>query len=140
MLGKNIASKELSCEKYLRRIPEAALNTDSNTVACCKLRIRKRVRSRLELLKDEQRRYEEQELGTKQKEKTIGEVVEKVALWRKMYAGFKDEKDEVVRMDLETAAKEIGIVKKTLDDYLLQIRNGKRFGFNFQKRFQEKIG
>ena len=37
-------------------------------------------------------------------------------------------------MDLVTSANEIGIVKKTLDDYLLQIRNGKRYGFNFQKR------
>jgi hypothetical protein len=32
------------------------------------------------------------------------------------------------------------VIKKTLDDYLLQIRNGKRYGFNFQKRKDEKIG
>lgn len=43
-------------------------------------------------------------------------------------------------MDLDTSAAEIGIVKKTLDDYLLQIRNGKRYGFNFHKRRTEKIG
>jgi len=43
-------------------------------------------------------------------------------------------------MDLDSSATEIGIVKKTLDDYLLQIRNGKRYGFNFHKRRNEKIG
>lgn len=67
-------------------------------------------------------------------------MVEKVALWRKLYTGFIDEKNEVVHMDLDTSATEIGIVKKTLDDYLLQIRNGKRYGFNFHKRRGEKIG
>lgn len=43
-------------------------------------------------------------------------------------------------MDLDASANEIGIVKKTLDDYLLQIRNGKRYGFNFHKRRSDKIG
>lgn len=66
--------------------------------------------------------------------------MEKVALWRKLYTGFIDEKNEVVHMDLDTSATEIGIVKKTLDDYLLQIRNGKRYGFNFHKRRSDKIG
>jgi hypothetical protein len=43
-------------------------------------------------------------------------------------------------MDLDASATQIGIVKKTLDDYLLQIRNGKRYGFNFHKRRFDKIG
>lgn len=63
-----------------------------------------------------------------------------MALWRKLYTGFQDEKDEVVHYELEDAANHVGVIKKTLDDYLLQIRNGKRFGFNFQKRKNEKIG
>ncbi len=66
--------------------------------------------------------------------------MEKVALWRKLYTGFLDEKGEAVHMDLDTSAAEIGIVKKTLDDYLLQIRNGKRYGFNFHKLRMERIG
>jgi len=37
---------------------------------------------------------------TKQKEKTISEVVEKVALWRKLYTGFLNEAGEIVHMDL----------------------------------------
>ena len=46
----------------------------------------------------------------------------------------------MAHLELEKAAEEIGVVKKTLDDYLLQIRNGKRFGFNFHKLKNEKIG
>lgn len=76
---------------------------------------------------------------SKQKEKTISEVVEKVALWRKFYTGFIND-GELVHLDLDSAAIEIGIVKKTLDDYLLQIRNGKRYGFNFHKQKNNKIG
>ena len=67
-------------------------------------------------------------------------MIEKVALWRKLYTGFVNEKGEFVHMDLDSSAAEIGIVKKTLDDYLLQIRNGKRYGFNFHKRSADKIG
>jgi hypothetical protein len=59
-----------------------------------KLRFRKKVGSRLDLLKEEQRlKYndiEQESRPSKQKEKTISEVVEKVALWRKLYTGFID--------------------------------------------------
>jgi hypothetical protein len=34
----------------------------------------------------------------------------------------------------------VGIAKKTLDDYLLQIRNGKKYGFNFNEKVNAKIG
>lgn len=38
------------------------------------------------------------------------------------------------------AAEDVGIAKKTLDDYLLQIRNGKKYGFNFNDKFNNRIG
>jgi hypothetical protein len=41
---------------------------------------------------------------------------------------------------LEQAANEVGIAKKTLDDYLLQIRCGKKYGFNFNANVEGKIG
>lgn len=56
------------------------------------------------------------------KERKIGEVVEKVALWRRLYTGFFDENSKFVSMTLDQAANKVGISKKTLDDYLLQIR------------------
>ena len=98
----------------------------------------------IEALIDEQReRYddvEDEKTNKGQKEKKIGEVVEKVALWRKFYTGFYDEAGNYIQKPLESAAQEVGIAKKTLDDYLLQIRNGKKYGFNFNEKFNSKIG
>ena len=82
----------------------------------------------------------EEQKTSKQKEKKIGEVVEKVALWRRFYTGFYDEKGEYVQKPLEQAATEVGVAKKTLDDYLLQIRCGKKYGFNFNANVMCKIG
>jgi hypothetical protein len=79
-------------------------------------------------------------MGKGQKEKKVGEVVEKVALWRKFYSGFYDESGNFVHKQLEVAAQHVGVAKKTLDDYLLQIRNGKKYGFNFNEKSNAKIG
>lgn len=43
-------------------------------------------------------------------------------------------------MSLVDAAAKIGISKKSLDDYLLQLRFGKKFGFNFELHKYDKIG
>jgi hypothetical protein len=69
--------------------------------------MRKKAKSKLELLLEEQNnKYVEVDdinigrgnygdaphaTAGKQKEKSIGEVIEKVALWRKLYAGFTSE-------------------------------------------------
>jgi hypothetical protein len=34
----------------------------------------------------------------------------------------------------------VGISKKSLDDYLFQIRFGYRYGFNFNEYYNEKVG
>ena len=67
-------------------------------------------------------------------------MVEKVALWRKFYTGFYDETGNYIQKQLDVAAEDVGIAKKTLDDYLLQIRNGKKYGFNFNDKFNNRIG
>jgi hypothetical protein len=84
-----------------------------------------------------------QELGIKTrraKERRIGSVIKKVYMWRKLYAGFQDDKGRNVKLTLEDAAKTVGISKKSLDDYLTQLRNGKNLGFNFNKHQNDKIG
>lgn len=43
-------------------------------------------------------------------------------------------------MTLEDAAKYVHISKKSLDDYLLQLRFGRKFGFNFQEHKDDKVG
>jgi hypothetical protein len=45
-----------------------------------------------------------------------------------------------VRYSLEDAAAKVGVSKKSLDDYLLQLRFGKKYGFDFQKNKNEKVG
>ena len=43
-------------------------------------------------------------------------------------------------MSLQDAAKTLNMSKKSLDDYLLQIRFGNKFGFDFDKHAKDKVG
>jgi hypothetical protein len=56
------------------------------------------------------------------KERKIGQIIEKVFLWRKLYNGFEDEKGKLIKLTLEESADVVGISKKSLDDYLIQLR------------------
>jgi hypothetical protein len=74
------------------------------------------------------------------KERQIKFVVEKVSLWRKLYNGVDLGTGETIRYSLEDAAKLVGISKKSLDDYLLQLRFGRMYGFDFLKNQSQNIG
>ncbi len=74
------------------------------------------------------------------KERTIQDIIEKVSLWRKLYNGVQDPEGNLLRYSLEDAANKVGVSKKSLDDYLLQLRFGKKFGFDFQKHKDDKVG
>jgi hypothetical protein len=67
-------------------------------------------------------------------------VIERVSLWRKLYNGVQGADGQVERYSLEDAAKKVQISKKSLDDYLLQLRYGKKYGFDFNKHKNDKIG
>ena len=45
-----------------------------------------------------------------------------------------------MRYSLEDAASKVNVSKKSLDDYLLQLRFGKKYGFNFQEHKNDKVG
>ena len=60
-------------------------------------------------------------------------------MWRKLYNGVY-RYGNLVRYSLEDAAAKVGVSKKSLDDYLLQLRFGKKYGFDFQKNKNEKVG
>lgn len=71
------------------------------------------------------------------KERKIGFIIGKVKAWRQLY---KEKK-----LSLEEGAEMVGISKKSLDDYLLQMRSvlgryGTYFGFNFQAHKDDKVG
>lgn len=74
------------------------------------------------------------------KERKIGYIIEKVNTWRKLYNGFYDENSMFSKYSLDEAAKIIGISKKSLDDYLLQLRLGRKYGFDFNSNKNSKVG
>jgi hypothetical protein len=74
------------------------------------------------------------------KERKIGYIIEKVNTWRKLYNGFYDENSKFTKYSLDEAAKIIGISKKSLDDYLLQLRLGRKYGFDFNSNKTNKVG
>ena len=47
---------------------------------------------------------------------------------------------QLQRWSLEDAANKVGVSKKSLDDYLLQLRFGKKFGFDFEVNRDQKVG
>ena len=56
------------------------------------------------------------------KERKIGYIIDKVMEWRTLYNGTTNSDGEEVKCTLEQAASEVSISKKSLDDYLLQLR------------------
>jgi len=84
--------------------------------------------------------YADNALDKRTKERQIRFVVERVSLWRKLYNGVELGNGETVRYSLEDSAKLVGISKKSLDDYLLQLRFGRMYGFDFLKHQCDNIG
>lgn len=78
--------------------------------------------------------------GKRTKERRIGYIIEKVSEWRNLYNGNKEDNGAFNRQTLEESAIRVGISKKSLDDYLLQIRYGRKFGFNFNEHKNDKVG
>ena len=74
------------------------------------------------------------------RERKIGYIIEKVYAWRKLYNGYRDDNNKFIKYSLDEAAREINVSKKSLDDYLLQIRLGRKCGFNFDDNKNQKIG
>ena len=74
------------------------------------------------------------------KERTIGEIIKKVFLWKKIYQGIIDDKGNKKKITLQQAAEEVNLSKKSLDEYLNQILLGKKYGFNFNIHKNDKVG
>ena len=67
------------------------------------------------------------------KEKRIGYIVRKVFEWK----GLRKLSEE--KMSLQDAAKSVGLSKKTLDEYFNQIKEGNKYGFDFNKYKKDKV-
>lgn len=71
----------------------------------------------------------DQTKGTRIKERKIEDAVVLVLKWR-----------QLTDVTLKQGAEIIGVAKKSLDDYLLQLRLGRKYGFDFNKHWNSKIG
>ena len=74
---------------------------------------------------DEEETFNSQKLLEQQKrakERKIGNIVEKVYIWRKLFSGYTTKEGQHLKLTLEEASRRIGISKKSLDDYLIQIK------------------
>jgi len=73
------------------------------------------------------------------KERVIGKMMSIVLRWRR-YASGVNENGRIVKLNLDVAAKRMGFSKKSLDDYLLQMRFGSKLGFDFSAHYNDKVG
>ena len=71
---------------------------------------------------------------------TIKDVISKVCAWRRLWVGVSDENGDLQRYSLNEAAKIVKISRKSLDDYLLQLRKGKKYGYDFKNNQNTQIG
>jgi len=76
----------------------------------------------------------------KTKKRKIGQIIDKLKIWRSYYNGYVNYYGKLIKLSLYEAAGRVGIPKKSLDDYLLQIKLGKHYGFNFNKHKDDNIG
>ena len=76
----------------------------------------------------------------KSKEARVGHIIEKVNLWRKLFNGYHNHVNKYIKLSLKDAAKEIDTSKKTLDDFLRQLRLGRKYGYDFNTNIKEKVG
>ena len=111
---------------------------------CLKIKIVSYLEDKL-VKKTEKQLFDKKEINKNQRDKRTKErkiefIVEKVNAWRRLYNGFYNENGEYTRYSLDQAAKMVGISKKSLDDYLLQLRLGRKYGFNFNQNKTKKVG
>jgi hypothetical protein len=78
------------------------------------------------------------------KERKIGYIIKKVFMWKTLYNGIYSVGENgnkiKIKYTLEQASNKAGISKKSLDDYLIQLRIGKFFNYNFTEYKNDKVG
>ena len=132
---------------------QSALNNDIMTNIRIKLRqiVFKEFPLKQELIEEDIENIEDKKINNfinhkskRAKERKIGYIIKKVFMWKTLYNGIysTDENGNKIKIKytLEQAAAKAGISKKSLDDYLIQLRIGKFFNFNFTEHKNDKVG
>jgi len=93
-----------------------------------------------ETAEDSQSQYTMEELKcTRSRERKISEVSEKLDKWKQECVHLKGIMPDAKKIS-EKAADIVGIPKKSLDDYMHQIKLGIKYNFDFSKNLDDKIG
>ena len=79
----------------------------------------------------------ENKKGIRIKERKISEIIKKLREWKILISGSSQRSEKLSLVD---AAKKVGLPKKSLDDYLLQVRFGYKYKFNFNENQNQKVG
>lgn len=74
------------------------------------------------------------------KERTIAEAIALVKHWRNLHLTAPKPTNPKKKMNLQEAAKEVGVSKKSLDDYYCQLRLAELHNYNFLDNMNEKMG
>ena len=73
-------------------------------------------------------------MESRRKERTVGEALEIVKRWRDLH--IYGDNTTKKRLNLQDAAKVIGVPKKSLDDYYYYLRLGELYHFDFMNHLQ----
>lgn len=74
------------------------------------------------------------------RELSVSTVINKVCEWRRLNKNCYDSDFNNYGLTLHQAAEVVGLPKKSLDDYLSQLRQAREFGYNFNEYCNHKIG
>lgn len=74
------------------------------------------------------------------RERTVGEAIDLVKKWRNLHLNCTKPNNNKKKINLQEAAKMLGVSKKSLDDYYCQLRLAEFYEFDFGLHLQEKMG
>lgn len=102
-----------------------------------------KIKARIEIpnIKEvEESKSDETSSNVRVKERELAVIIKKVKKWRDLYRGYPGKGGKRINYSLEDAASFVNLPKKTLDDYLQQLKLGKKYGFDFNENQHERVG
>ena len=80
----------------------------------------------------------------RRKERALRDIIPKVIEWCELYAGVTEECEDGTQHLHEYSSKEaalkVGMAKRSLDDYIMKIRQARRLGYDFEANADEGFG
>jgi hypothetical protein len=74
------------------------------------------------------------------RERTVAEAINLVKKWRFLHLNCAKPNNSKKKVNLQEAAKMLGVSKKSLDDYYCQLRLAEMYVFDFERNLNEKMG